>query len=233
MTARVGKIIFLKLETRDCWGFPFFRLADCPEKNDFWAGKIIFAKLESGDCWDFFFCGVHCFLGRGGGSMIFGSRKSFLRNWRVAIAGIWWDFFFCGVHCFFGEGRGGGKKNDFWVGKIIFAKLESGDSLLFLAGEGGGKKMIFGSGKSIFRNWRMAMADLLGLHRLRRLFCCWARRVPGNSPFAVSTAAWQIAGQKKIRVGKIVFLRLETSDCSDLLGFFFLCLLLLGHCSPL
>ena len=159
--------------------------------------------------------------------MIFGSRKSFLRNWRVAIAGIWWDVFFCGVHCFFGEGRGGGKKNDFWVGKIIFAKLESGDSLLFLAGEGGGKKMIFGSGKSIFPNWRMAMADLLNFHRLRRLFCCWARRVAAGEIFQgvhllqYPLLRGRLLGKKKIRVGKILFSEIGDQRLLRFVGIFF------------
>ena len=93
----VGKIIFLKLETGDCWdlrGFLLFcvvycSLADCPAKNDFWVGKIIFLKLETGDCWDLLgfllFCVVYC----------------------------------CLADC--------SAKNDFWVGEIIFVKLESGD----------------------------------------------------------------------------------------------------------
>ena len=56
----------------------------------------------------------------------------------------------------------------------------------------------------------------------------------GISSFAVSTAAWRTARQKKdFWVGKIIFLKLETSDCWDLLGFLLLrCLLLLGVKAP-
>ena len=94
--------------------------------------------------------------------MIFGSGKSFLRNWRVA------------THCFF-------------------------------------KEMILGSGKSIFRNWRMAMADLLGLHRLRRLFCCWARRVAAGEIFQgihllqYPLLRGRLLGKKKFGSGKSFF----------------------------
>ena len=85
----VGKMIFLNLETSDCWdllGFLLFcivycyeYLADCPEKNDFWVGEIIFLKLESGDCWDLLgFLLLRCRLLFGrvpGEKMIFGWGK--------------------------------------------------------------------------------------------------------------------------------------------------------------
>ena len=54
----------------------------------------------------------------------------------------------------------------------------------------------------------------------------------GISSFAVPTAVWQSAGEKKMFfwVGKMIFLKLETSDCWDLLRFLLLrCLLLLGE----
>ena len=182
------------------------------QKNDFWVGKIIFLKLETGGA-----AGVSPFSAwqTARKTMIFGPPKSFLQKWSVAIAGICWDFFFCGVTASWGGEGAAQKKNDFWVGKIIFlkletrdcrgfsffcmadcpekcdffgsakiicAKLECGDCwgllgfLLFAvstASWGGRQKnMIFGSGKSFFGNWRMAMADLLGFLRLRRLFCC-------------------------------------------------------------
>ena len=70
--------------------------------------------------------------------------------------------------------------------------------------------MIFGSGKSFSEigEWR-----LLGF--------------AGISSFTVSTAAWRAARKKKdFWVGKIIFLKLETSDCWDLMGFLLLrCLL--------
>ena len=43
----------------------------------------------------------------------------------MAIAGICWDFFFYGVDCCLAGCPE--KKNDFWVGKIIFLKLETSD----------------------------------------------------------------------------------------------------------
>ena len=46
----------------------------------------------------------------------------------------------------------------------------------------------------------------------------------GISSFAVSTAAWQTARKKQdFWVGKIIFLKLEKSDCRDLLGFLLFC----------
>ena len=49
----------------------------------------------------------------------------------------------------------------------------------------------------------------------------------GISSFTVSTAAWRAARKKIVFwVGKIIFLKLETSDCWDLMGFLLLwCLL--------
>ena len=49
----------------------------------------------------------------------------------------------------------------------------------------------------------------------------------GISSFTVSTAAWRAAREKNdFWVGKIIFLKLETSDCWDLMGFLLLrCLL--------
>ena len=49
----------------------------------------------------------------------------------------------------------------------------------------------------------------------------------GISSFTVSTAAWRAARKKHdFWVGKIIFLKLETSDCWDLMGFLLLrCLL--------
>ena len=72
-----------------------------------------------------------------------------------AIARICWEF--CVVYCYLADCP---EKNDFWVGEIIFLKLDSGDcwDLLgflllrcrLLLGGLPGKKMIFGSGKSFF-----------------------------------------------------------------------------------
>ena len=49
----------------------------------------------------------------------------------------------------------------------------------------------------------------------------------GIASFTVSTAAWRAARKKNdFWVGKIIFLKLETSDCWDLMGFLLLrCLL--------
>ena len=53
---------------------------------------------------------------------------------------------------------------------------------------------------------------------------CW-----DFSFFALSTATWQTARKKKIGVGEIIFLKLESGHCWDLLGFLLLrCRLLLG-----
>ena len=50
-------MMFLKLETSDCWDLLGFLLLRCllllgellGKKNDFWVWKIIFVKLDSGD----------------------------------------------------------------------------------------------------------------------------------------------------------------------------------------
>ena len=72
-TARVGEVIFLKLESGDCWDLLGFLLLRC---------RLLLGGLP-------------------GKKMIFGSGKSFFWSWRLAIAGIWWDFsFFCVVYCY-------------------------------------------------------------------------------------------------------------------------------------
>ena len=100
---------------------------------------------------------------------------------------------FCNARCFLADCPG---KNDFWVGKIIFLELDSGDCWIpvffcvysCLAG----KKMIFGSGKSFFWNWTVVIAGFLS--------------------FSVSTAAWQA---KKWFLGREnhFFLELDSGDC--------------------
>ena len=160
----------------DCWdllGFLLFcvvycYLADCPEKNDFWAGEIIFLKLESGDSWDLLgFLLLRCRLllgGLPGKKMIFGSGKSFFWSWRLAIAGIWWDFFFCGVRA----------KSDFWVGKITFLKRLLGFAgispflrCLLLLGRLPGKKWFLGRGNHFLKLENGDCWDLLGFLLLR------------------------------------------------------------------
>ena len=96
----VGKIIFLKLETSDCWDLMGFLLLRCPGKKWFLGRENHVSEAISGICWDFSFfalstatwqtAGKKWFLGRG---------NHFFCNWRVAIAGICWDFFFYGVDC--------------------------------------------------------------------------------------------------------------------------------------
>ena len=175
-----------------------------PQKNDFWAWKIIFVKLESGDWW---FAGIspflHCLLLLGRLPWV---GEIILWNWRVAIAGICWDFFFCGVRA----------KNDFWVGKITFLKRLLGFAgissftVSTAAWRTARKKMIFGSGKSFFWNWRVAIAGICWDFFFYGVDCCLAG-CPEKNDF------W---------VGKIIFLKLETSDCWDLMGFLLLrCLL--------
>ena len=69
----VGEIIFLKLESGDCWDLLGFLLLRCRlllgglpgKKNDFWVGKIIFLKLETSDCWDLMgFLLLRCLLSK-------------------------------------------------------------------------------------------------------------------------------------------------------------------------
>ena len=163
-------------------------------------------KLESGSCWDllFFFGGVY------------------IAACKIAGQGEWRLLGFAGISSFAvstAVWQSAGEKNDFWVGKMIFLKLETSDCwdllgfLLFrvvyyLADCP--EKKYFWVGEIIFLKigeWR-----LLGF--------------AGISSFTVSTAAWRAARKKNdFWVGKIIFLKLETSDCWDL-GFLLLrCLL--------
>ena len=106
----VGKIIFLKLESGGCWDL--LGLA----KSDFWVGKIIFVKLGSCGCWDLlgflFFFGVYT------------------AACKIAGQGKWRLLGFAGISSFAvstAAWRAARQKNDFWVWKIIFVKLESGN----------------------------------------------------------------------------------------------------------
>ena len=122
----VGKIIFLKLETSDCWDLMGFLLLRCPGKKWFLGRENHVSEAIAGICWDFSFFALSTATWQTARKkMIFGSGKSFFWNWRVAIAGICWDFFFYGVDCCLAGCPE--KKYDFWVGKIIFLKLETSD----------------------------------------------------------------------------------------------------------
>ena len=153
----------------------FCCFAHCPGKNDFWVGEIIFNSWRvaaAGICWDWQTAWK---------KVIFGLGKSFceIGEWRLlGFAGIFfavsilllarlpgkesggcWDLLgFLLLRCLLLFGRVPGKKMIFWVGKMIFLKLETSDCwdllrflflrCLLLLGELPGKKMIFGSGKS-------------------------------------------------------------------------------------
>ena len=157
----VGKIIFLELDSGDCW-IPFFFcvyscLAGCPGKKWFLGRENHFLELNSGGCWiPFFFCVYSCLACCQGKKWFLGRENHFLE---LNSGGCWIPFFFCVYSClagcrgkkwflgrenFFGIeqwwlldsflflclqllGRLPRKKNDFWVGKIIFLELDSGD----------------------------------------------------------------------------------------------------------
>ena len=96
-------------------------------------------------------------------------------------------------------------KHDFWVGKIIFVKLESGDcgDLLGFGLADCPAKSDFGVGKVIFVKLESGGCwALLGCLSCCA-YCCLAH-CPENKNF------W---------VGKIIFVKLESGDCGDLLGF--------------
>ena len=141
---------------------------------------------------------------------VVGSGKWRLSNWS---GGCWalLGFFFCCVFCCLAQCPG---KNDFWVGEIIFNSWRVAAAGICWDWQTAWKKVIFGLGKSFCEigEWR-----LLGF--------------AGISSFTVSTAVWQSAGEKNdFCVGKMIFLKLETSDCWDLLGFLLLrCRLLFGR----
>ena len=123
-------------ESGGCWDLLGFLLLRClllfgrvpGKKMIFGWGKWFFWTWRlaiAGICWDFSFFALSTATSTwqtARKKMIFGSGKSFFWNWRVAIAGICWDFFFYGVDCCL---AGCPEKNDFWVGKIIFLKLET------------------------------------------------------------------------------------------------------------
>ena len=116
----------VKLESGDCWDLPGFLLLRCPGKKWFLGRENHVSEAIAGICWDFSLFALSTATWQTARKkMIFGSGKSFFWNWRVAIAGICWDFFFCGVDCCLAGCPE--KKNDFWVGKIIFLKLETSD----------------------------------------------------------------------------------------------------------
>ena len=144
---------------------------------------------------------------------------------------------FCCVFCCLAHCPG---KNDFWVGEIIFQSWRVAAAGICWDWQTAWKKVIFGLGKSFSEigEWRLlgfagfffcgvciAACKIAGQGEWRLL------RFAGISSFGVSTAVWQSAGEKKdFWVGKMIFLKLETSDCWDLLGFLLLrCLLLLGE----
>ena len=168
--------VYCFLQHRD-----YFILGWSREKGDFWYWKVAIA----GNCWDFYLflrrivcCCAGC-LG----------KKTVLE----LESGDCWDLLghppFCVVYCCLAVCPG--KRNDFWVGKIIFVKLE-GDLLgfprfcfvyCFLADCSEKKKGDF---------WVAKITLWLSAN------CCNLPRFPLS---ALSTVAWQIAPEKP-RLGR-------------------------------
>ena len=202
-----------------CWDFFFCGvyccLASCPAKKWFWGLEN---HCEIGEwrlviCWDFSFFALsiaawQTALGRGNDSVKLES-------------GDCWDLLgFLLLRCRLLLGGLPGKKNDFWVGKIIFLKLETSDCwdlMGFLLLRCPGKKW-FWVGKITFLKRLLGFAGISPFLRCLLLL----GRLPGKkwflgrgnhfseigewrflgfagiSSFTVSTAAWRAAWKKMI-----------------------------------